>query len=848
MSASDDVARLFADALSRHQRGELREADAGYAKVLARDPRHAEALHHRGIIAIMLGKPDAAIDVIGRAIALNGSIPECHYHIGIAFGALRRFDEAAKHNRRAIELRPDYAAAYMNLANALKAQQRPTEALASYRRALALQPRSFESHYNIANLLAELGQLDEAVSHYKQALGFNPDHAPTHNNLGTALKALGQREDAIRHFERAAMLDPALAEAAVNAGDALRGLGRSAEAIRWYRRAIERQPNSLAAHQGLAAALEAEGDVNGAAPHQEQAQRLQREFRGACIAQARTLFNGGDLGGTLAVLKRAHDAAEDAETRALLFGCLADERSLPHAHAYGAELARALLEPWGDPRDILNISIAVLRSDPAVGRCIQCTTGHSPISAIDIADQAAIARNRLFHALLVSEPLSWIEGDGFLRSLRATLLDLAAQAMPRGDHDGDRLALHCALARQCFLNDYVLSSGAAEWQKAVSLRDKLVAAAATDAVVPPSWVAAVGSYMPLQSLPAETVDRLLARSWPDPVAPLLALQITEPRHQARTAASIPSLTAVEDSISRLVQQQYEQSPYPRWRAIRAMTAPVSFGSYLRGRFPAIDVDLDGAGSTLDYLIAGCGTGRHVAAVAQTFSGLRLTAIDLSRTSLGYAKSMTDAMGLTGIAYGQADILKVGSIGRSFDVIDSCGVLHHMADPWAGWRALLTVLRPHGCMRVALYSALGGSPVTAAQRLIGERGYGRDADDIRRARLDILALPDGDPAKAVAHMADFYSLSECRDLLFHVQEHKYELPEIAGFLTEHDLEMIGFELEPAAFQRYAQRFPGDASKTDLANWHSLEQQDPNLFKSMYQFWVRRRPTRGQPPIL
>lgn len=840
-SVLDDVARLFADALSRHQRGELREADAGYAKVLALNPRHVEALHHRGIVAIMLGSPDAAVDLIGRAITLNGSIPECHYHIGIAFGVLRRFDDAVKHNRRAIELRPEYAAAYMNLANALKAQQRPTEALANYRRALALQPRSYESHYNIANLLAELGQPGEAASHYERALGLNPEHAPTHNNLGTVLRALGQREGAIRHFERAATLDPALIEAAVNAGDALRDVGRSAEATRWYRRAIGRQPNSLAAHQGLAAALEADGDVSGAALHQEQAQRLKREFRGACFAQARALFNGGDLGGALAVLKRANDTAEDAETRALLFGCLADVRSLPYAHAYRAELARALIEPWGDPRDILNVSIAVLRRDPAVSRCVPCTT-----RAIDIADLAEFARHRLFLALLISEPLSWIEGDGLLRAMRETLLDLATQAMPGSGEDSDLLALHCALARQCFLNDYVLSSDAAEWRKAVSLRDDLVAAAATGAAMPASWIAAVGSYMPLHALPAGTVDRLLAAPWPDPVAPLLALQITEPRHQARIGESIPSLTAVEDRTSRLVQQQYEQSPYPRWRAIRAMTAPVSFGAYLRSHFPLTSVDLGDAGSTLDYLIAGCGTGRHVAAVAQTFSGLRLTAIDLSRTSLGYAKTMTDAMGLTGIAYGQADILKVGSIGRSFDVIDSCGVLHHMAEPWAGWRTLLTVLRPHGCMQVALYSALGGGPVTAAQSLIRERGYGRGDDDMRRARLDILALPDGHPARAVAHMVDFYSLSECRDLLFHVQERKYGLPEIAGFLAEHDLEMIGFEIEDAALQRYGQMFPSDASKTDLANWHSLEQQDPNLFKSMYQFWVRRRPTQGQPP--
>ena len=838
-STPDDIARLFADALVRHQRGELREADAGYARVLALDPRHVEALHHRGIIAMTSGNPGAAADLIGRAITLNNAIPECHYHIGIALGALRRFNEAAAHNRRAIELRPGYAAAYMNLGNALKAQHQPAEALASYRHALALQPRSHDSHYNIANLLADLGELDEAVGHYNQALSLNPGHASTHNNLGTALTALGKREDAMRHYDRAATLDPALAEAAVNAGDASRDIGRPADAARWYRRALERRPNLAAAHQGLGAALEAEGDASGAAVHYEQARRLKVEFRDACIQQARAQFGGADLGGALALLKGAHDAAENAETRAVLFECLADRRCLPFAHAYRAELVRALLEPWGDPRDILNVSIAVLRSDPVVNRCIQRTAGHSPVLTIEAADLAALARNQLLHALLVSEPLSWIEGDSLLRPIRATLLDLAAQAVPGDGPDGDLLPLHCALARQCLLNDFVWSCSAAEWQTAASLRDKLATTAATRTTVPPSWIAAVASYMPLQSLPAEAVDGLLAGSWPEPIARPLTQQITEPRHQARAAESIPGLTAIDDDVSLLVQQQYEQSPYPRWRAIAAIAPPVSFGTYMRGRFPLADADLNDAGPALDYLIAGCGTGRHAAVVAQMFSNVRIVAIDLSRKSLGYAKTMTDAIGLTAIAYGQADILKVGSIGRTFDVIDSCGVLHHMADPWAGWRALLAVLRPRGCMRVTLYSSLGGAPVTAAQNLIRERGHSRDADDIRRARLDILALPDGNPAKLVAHMVDFYSLSECRDLLFHVQEHKFGLPEIADFLTAHDLELIGFEVEAAALRQYTQKFPADASKTDIANWHSLEQQDPDTFKSMYQFWVRRR---------
>jgi len=79
------------------------------------------------------------------------------------------------------------------------------------------------------------------------------------------------------------------------------------------------------------------------------------------------------------------------------------------------------------------------------------------------------------------------------------------------------------------------------------------------------------------------------------------------------------------------------------------------------------------------------------------------AVDLSISSLAYAKRKSRKLGLTTIEYAQADLLKLGSLGRSFDIIESSGVLHHLAAPWAGWRVLLSLLRPGGFMRLGFYS-------------------------------------------------------------------------------------------------------------------------------------------------
>jgi len=57
------------------------------------------------------------------------------------------------------------------------------------------------------------------------------------------------------------------------------------------------------------------------------------------------------------------------------------------------------------------------------------------------------------------------------------------------------------------------------------------------------------------------------------------------------------------------------------------------------------------------------------------------AIDLSLSSISYAKRKTRELGITNIEYAQADILKIGDIARDFYIIESGGVLHHLADPF-----------------------------------------------------------------------------------------------------------------------------------------------------------------------
>jgi hypothetical protein len=92
--------------------------------------------------------------------------------------------------------------------------------------------------------------------------------------------------------------------------------------------------------------------------------------------------------------------------------------------------------------------------------------------------------------------------------------------------------------------------------------------------------------------------------------------------------------------------------------------------------------------------------------------------------------------------------------------------------------------------------------------------------------------------SVCQSSDFFNTSTCRDLLFHVQEHRFTLPEISRFLAESQLSFIGFALDPPTKRLYAEQFPDDRMMADLAQWDAFEQEHPETFAGMYNFWVQK----------
>jgi len=152
--------------------------------------------------------------------------------------------------------------------------------------------------------------------------------------------------------------------------------------------------------------------------------------------------------------------------------------------------------------------------------------------------------------------------------------------------------------------------------------------------------------------------------------------------------------------------------------------------------------------------------------------------------------------------------------------------------------LLALLRPGGFMLLGLYSEKARRPVVELRARIAELGLGGSAEDIRRFRQELIQKGDPQRYASVLESEDFFSLSACRDLLFHVQEQCMSLGQIAGFLQSQNLRLLGFELDEAVLAAYRKRFPEDRAATDLACWAAFEADHPGLFGGMYIFWIQK----------
>ncbi len=694
------------------------------------------------------------------------------------------------------------------LAQAAHRDGRLDEADALCARHLAASP----GHARALHLRGEVARLQgrpaDAIAHFGAALATAPAVAAVHDGLADAYRSLGRPVDAERHYRRVAELRPGAATL-LNLGNALMELNRPADAAATFRNALRVDPRLPELHYALGTALGAleHGQAVEAFRH---AVSLRPDFVRAHEGLVESCLAAGNADAALRAVCQALERVDTLRLRVLFVDCVRD--AVPARGMAGLEEAmrRALAERWTRPQELARAActIAALREP------------------LDV-------RSEPLRTLLDLAPVCHRAVEQALTGQRRALLDAVASgaALPPGALD-----TACGLARQCFINEYAWFRTPDEAAK-VELLCRGVQAALDGGTMPPELtLAVIATYRPLGALAG--ADRLAARSWPTEIATLLAQQVGEPAEEHRLRGAIRCATAIEDAVSQAVRDQYEANPYPRWVATIEAPERIRLGDWLAARFPgAAAAPLpDG---TLEVLVAGCGTGQHAVETVRGLADAEVLAIDLSLSSLAYASRLTASLGVDGIEYVQADLLEAARLGRCFDMIAVGGVLHHMADPWAGWRALSGLLRPGGVMNVLLYTRRGRGDVRAARDWIAREGFEPTPDGIRSCRHALMALPE-DWAERLSASPDCCSASGCRDLLFHVQEGAVSLPEVAGFLEAEGIRLLGVDVSSATEQLFRERNPGTGGDAlrDLSRWDLFEAENPRCFSGMLNLWVQK----------
>jgi SAM-dependent methyltransferase len=476
-------------------------------------------------------------------------------------------------------------------------------------------------------------------------------------------------------------------------------------------------------------------------------------------------------------------------------------------------IGRALEHPAVDPKDLANCIVGLAKSHPMAGRLPER-------SALD-----ALLSEPLLCRLLELGTVA----DPFIERLVTQARNVALKQALDPEPPLSVRALS-ALAQQCFITEYVYDTSGCDSRELEALERAIEVGP-----VPPHGYAVYACHRPLASLHAAT--RISAELAGTSLAVLARAQIDEPLAERQLKREIPRLTAMATATSETVQSLYESNPYPRWIRAFEQTRAGSLRTVLHDAFPGFDAD-GIPDAAADILVAGCGTTQAIE-TARRFPGSSILAVDLSLSSLAYASRKARELNLAGIEFAQADLLGLGVLERRFDLVECTGVLHHLEHPLAGWRFLRALLRPRGLMRIALYSqAARAGFIDDAKALIAAERLPDTPEGIRRCRAAVHAGAAQVPGlAALTQNSDFYSMSGCRDLLFHPMEHRFDLPAIGRILDDLALELVGFEVDWATREAYNARFGDDPRGINLQHWHAFEGERPDTFSRMYRFWAR-----------
>ena len=245
--------------IEAHKAGQIQEADRLYTAILKAQPKHPDANHNMGVLAVVVGNLEESLPFFKAAIEANPSTGQfwlsyiaALIKLDLIIDAKALLDQAKSKGAKGevfdqIEKRltesiansknppPDQLQPIINLFN----QGLLQNALSEATQMLKEYPNSFVLYNILGGSNSGLMQFDIAIDSYKRALVIKPDYADAYNNIGSVLKKRNDFDEAISSYQQAIKIRPDFAEAYNNMGVALKDKGDPEAAIKCYKQALK---------------------------------------------------------------------------------------------------------------------------------------------------------------------------------------------------------------------------------------------------------------------------------------------------------------------------------------------------------------------------------------------------------------------------------------------------------------------------------------------------------------------------------------------------------------------------------------------------------------------------------
>ena len=680
--------------------------------------------------------------------------------------------------------------------------------------------------------LCQIGAFDDAENLCRSITRSHPRLADAWNLLATILQQLEQHEQSLDAAKQATSLRSNLPPYWLTRGNAEITLGQFAAAVKSLSRATKLSPNFAEAHFRLGVCRAAQGRNKDAIASYREALRFAPEIAELHYRLGEALMNDLQWGAAAQFFQAAFVRDQQAELdRQPGITCLRHLVPASIPPFWRGELLHFLQRRDVNKSRFVDIVIRVLKATPPLNAAIGTLAGPTGPEGLPAVEMHDIMNDGLLSLLLCEGVVNDPVLESFLTWIRSRIL-LDAHFREKAPH-----AFVCALAVQCFNNEFVFAESADESALADSLLEEVRAQrSCANPKRDAHAISVVAMYRPIHDLPG--IDRLPANA----ANPVWGMLVKKAVHDVLTERSersrIGALGQIDDDTSRAVRQMYEENPYPRWFSLDQY-APVSLDDWIANPVSMI-ASPNPSADTVRILVAGCGTGKEACELALDIANAQVLAVDLSLSSLAFARRTARELGIDNIEFRQADLLNLETAGEAFDLVSSSGVIHHMKHPEEGLAALARQVRPGGYLRVALYSERARAIVNLARQYVKDHQIRSDPAGIREFRRHVRGLPEDAPLKRLTRWFDFYSLSTCRDLVFHVMEHQYRLPQIESMLRDAGLIPVDLVqgLEPDVLAEFKRRFPQDNAMTSFANWEAFEEAFPNTFMHMFSIRARK----------